>query len=180
MRGFLHMIFALLAGVTIGWLSAVAMIERYGVQVVAGQPLWQERRSIDDSFVAPYSLSYYVNQGQLPQPSTAQYFMRDVDDEGNGLRGNCYYLISAKLPEARYFTFSLERSDGSRVALGANQMIMEGNGNLNLAIAPYPVSGNRLLASGSGRQTLSFTIHEPVLAEGATTPELPSLKKVAC
>jgi hypothetical protein len=180
MRGFLNMIFALVAGVAIGWLSAVAMIERFGVQDVAGYPLWQEMRSIEDRFAAPYTLSYYVNQGQVPAPGTALSYLRDVDDEGNTLRGNCHYMINVKLTPARYFTFTLAQSDGTFASLGANQLVTEADGNLVLNLAPYPVSGNRLITAKSGAQTIYFTIHEPVLADGVTTPVLPSIQKVMC
>lgn len=180
MRGILLMIYAIFAGVTVGWLSAVAMIENYGTQIVANTLHWEERHSIVDSFAVPYSLSYFVNQGQLPPIGIARHFTRTLDDEGNGLLGNCYYVLNGKIPSARYFTLELSRGDGSRVALGASQMVSESDGSFSLALAPYPVAGNRLQSITSGGQSIALTIHEPNLPEGVATPELPKLTMVRC
>jgi hypothetical protein len=178
MRGFLHMLFAIFAGVATGWLSAVGLIENYGYDAVASSPQWRERRSATDHPAAPYAFGYFINQGQVPPPLTARHFVRTTDDAAGNLRAECIYELSGKLPPARRWSMAV--SDGENVVstLGAGEAVYEIDGSIRVFLAAQPIPGNRLTMKSSSVPLLSFTIHDPRDADAQLA--LPSLKRVRC
>ena len=95
------MLFAIVAGVAAGWISAVSMIGNYAFEAAAGQPQWKERRNATDHPAAPYAFGYFINQGQVPPPLTSRHFVRSTDDEGHQLRNECLYELSGMMPAPR-------------------------------------------------------------------------------
>ena len=178
MRGFLHMIFAIVAGVAAGWISAVSLIENYGFEAAAGQPQWKERRSAADHPAAPYAFGYFINQGQVPPPLTARHFVRGTDDEGSNLRPECLYEVSGTMPSARRWSMAGSGGEGSAATLGAGEAIYEPDGSLRVFLSAQPVPGNRLAIPAVSAPILSLTIHDP---QDAGKPlALPGVKRVRC
>lgn len=178
MRGFLHMLFAVFAGVATGWLSAVGLIENYGYDAVASSAQWRERRSAADHPAAPYAFGYFINQGQVPPPLTARHFVRTTDDAGSLLRPECVYEVSGKLPPARRWSMAVTDGDVIVSTLGAGEAVYEVDGSIRVFLAVQPVPGNRMAMKASGAPLLSFTIHDPRDADPQLA--LPSLKRVRC
>jgi hypothetical protein len=178
MRGFLHMIFAIVAGVAAGWISAVSLIENYGFEAAAGQLQWKERRSAADHPAAPYAFGYFINQGQVPPPLTSRHFVRSTDDDGSQLRGECLYDVSGTMPAARRWSMAVAGPDGSSATLGAGEAIYEPDGSLHVFLSAQPVPGNRLVLPARGAPFLSLTIHDPQDSDKPLM--LPGVKRVRC
>ncbi|NMD06933.1 MAG: hypothetical protein GYA66_03025 [Phyllobacteriaceae bacterium] len=178
MRGFLHMVFAIVAGVAAGWISAVSLIENYGFEVAAGQPQWRERRNAGDHPAAPYAFGYFINQGQVPPPLTSRHFVRNTDDDGAQFRGDCTYEVAGKMPPARRWSMAISTGDGTVATLGAGETVFEPDGSVKVELSSHPVPGNRMALPGNGIAILSLTIHDP--AESETPLSLPGVKRVRC
>lgn len=178
MRGFLHMIFAIVAGVAAGWISAVSLIENYGFEAAAGQPQWKERRSAADHPAAPYAFGYFINQGQVPPPLTSRHFVRASDDDGGSLRAECLYEISGTMPAARRWSMALAGADGSAATLGAGEAIYEPDGSVRVFLSAQPVPGNRMMMQPGSVPVLSLTIHDP--QDSGKPLALPGVKRVRC
>ena len=129
------MLFAIVAGVAAGWISAVSMIENYGFEAAAGQPQWKERRNATDHPAAPYAFGYFINQGQVPPPLTSRHFVRSTDDEGHQLRNECLYELSGMMPAARRWSMGVAGADGSAATLGAGEAIYEADGSVNIFLS---------------------------------------------
>jgi hypothetical protein len=180
MRGFLHMLFAIVAGVAVGWITAVSLIEHYGFEASVASPQWKERRNATEHPAAPYAFGYFINQGQVPPPLSARHYVRDTDSEGNALRGDCIYVLEGHIPKARRWSMAILTSDGVLSTLGAGEAVSEQDGTMRVWLAPYPVPGNRLVMPGSGAPRLTLTIHDPAPQQGAKVAPLPELRRERC
>lgn len=178
MRGLLHMIFAIVAGVAAGWISAVSLIENYGFEAAAGQPHWKERRSAADHPAAPYAFGYFINQGQVPPPLTARHFVRSTDDDGGQLRAECLYEISGTLPASRRWSMAIAGSEGAAATLGAGEVVYEADGSVRIFLSSQPVPGNRMRLPSGAAPVLSLTIHDP--QDSGRPLALPGIKRVRC
>jgi hypothetical protein len=178
MRGFLHMLFAVFAGVAAGWISAVGLIENYGYDAVVGNPQWRERRSAADHPAAPYAFGYFINQGQVPPPLNARHFVRNTDESGGVLRAECIYEVAGKLPQARRWSMTVTDGEFIVSTLGAGEAVYEVDGSVRVFLSAQPVPGNRLGLRGAGAPQLSFTLHDP--REANADFLLPSVKRVRC
>jgi len=172
------MLFAIIAGVAAGWLSAVSMIENYGFEALPGQEQWRERRNAADHPAAPYAFGYFINQGKVPPPLTSRHFTRTTDDDGNQLRSNCLYEVSGPMPAARRWSMAVTGQDGFGVTLGAGEAIYEPDGSVRVFLSPQPVPGNRLTLPPRGAPFVSLTIHDP--QDGTKVLPLPGVKLVRC
>ncbi len=178
MRGFLHILLAMIAGAAVGWISALGMIENFGLRSVLGNPQWQERRAAPGEPFSPYSTGYFVELGRVPPPASARFFVRTTDDDGSIIRGECTYVVSGAPVPARWWTIALGNDQGRFNAIGAADVILEANGELRLFLAPYPVSGSRILSPPGNALTLTYVVHEP--DDPDAIPVLPSVRKVGC
>jgi len=178
MRGFLHMLFAIIAGVAAGWISAVSMIENYGFEAAPGQAQWKERRNASDHPAAPYAFGYFINQGKVPPPLTSRHFVRSTDDDGNQIRTTCLYEVSGPMPAARRWSMAVTGADGVAATLGAGEAVYEPDGSLRVYLSSQPVPGNRLTLPPGGTPLVSLTIHDP---QDTSKPlPLPGIKLVRC
>lgn len=180
MRGFLHLIFAVAAGIAAGWISAVSLIENYGFEEIEGQPQWKERRNASDHPAAPYAFGYFINQGQVPPPLTSHHYVRSVDNDGNRLRNDCIYLLQGRIPPSRRWSLSVAGNDGSASTLSAGEAIYEADGSVKVYFAAFPVPGNRVVLPASGPAVVALTVHDPVKSPNNLPPILPGISKVRC
>lgn len=179
MRGFLHLIMAMIAGAAFGWISAIGMIENLGVTRVPDNPNWIERRAKPGEKLTPYTLSYFIDQGRVPPDSETRYFLRSQDDDGNVLRSDCVYVVEGVPLAARWWSMAIDNAQGQRDAISAGDVIREADGSLKLALAAYPVPGSRLLTAPGNQLTLSYVVHD-MTAEPGEAFALPSVSKVEC
>jgi len=154
------------------------MIENFGLMAVAGNPHWQERRAGPGEPFSPYSTGYFIEQGRVPPPASARFFVRTTDDDGSLIRGECVYVVGGVPLEARWWTMALGNAQGRFNAIGAADVILEGDGSLRLFIAPYPVPGSRILSPPGSTLTLTYVVHEPQDVDIPVV--LPTVKKVSC
>ncbi len=178
MRGFLHMLFAIVAGVATGWISAVGLIQNYGLESVAANPQWRERRSALDHPAAPYAFGYFVNQGQVPPPLTARHFVRTTDEDGSLFRPECVYLVSGRLPAARRWSIAVSANEQTVSTLGAGEIVYEPDGSVAVYVSAQPLPGNRLSFAANAAPVLSLTVHDPQVTDVPLV--LPGIKRVRC
>ena len=79
----------IVVGLALGLGSAMQSLDGWGMQRVTDNPGWKEwRLSINDR-LQPYALGHFLASGSVPTPISTHYFVRELDDDGNGLRGDC-------------------------------------------------------------------------------------------
>lgn len=180
MRGFLHLFMAVIAGGGVGWISAVSMIENYGLTAVPDQPFWSERRNTTGDAATPYALGYFINQGQVPPPSSSRHYIRSSDDGGNPLRNDCIYQLSGAIPKARHWTLSVAANNSTFASLSSSDVIFEPDGKITVVLSVQPEGGNWLTLPGRGTPSLSLTLHDVLSPPDDGTLKLPSIKRLGC
>ena len=145
----------LLAGVTLGWLSARFMMQNAagaGGTAVGG---WTDITLAGDGLRSTYESGYYLWQGKVPPPNHVRLFRRDKDDEGNNLRGDCAIQVEGTIPEARWWVVNTDGANQSG-SVSAGTAIREANGEVAITVSQSPVAGN-WLKPGGGRQLYTAT-----------------------
>jgi hypothetical protein len=170
----------LVAGAVIGLGSAVAALDRFGLNAVPNNPGWQEWRASGEDRLQPYALGHFLIAGQVPTPSSAHYYVRTVDDAGNSLRGDCVFKVEGPITPARWWSLSAGHADSDapdESVLSAGRAILEADGHLVATLAREPMPGNWLRPASSGTYSLIFVVSEPT--PGAA-PILPHVTKGEC
>jgi hypothetical protein len=106
----------------------------------------------------PYSRARLARTGELPLGSGEGLALVALTDSGGRqLQGDCIYRVLGQTPQARLWTLSVEAADGRPLApgdnvtaVGSDGLFRQGDGNLNVVVAPTPQAGI-WLASNSGR-----------------------------
>jgi hypothetical protein len=178
MRGFLHLLFAVFAGIATGWISAVSLIQNYGFEAVAANPQWKERLSASNHPAAPYAFGFFINEGRVPPPLTSRHFVRTTDEQASLIRNECTYLLAGKIPPSRHWSVAISTADATLASLGAGETVYEPDGSIKIYLAAQPVPGNRLVMPPSGSIGLSLTVHDPKASDGPL--QLPTLTRVGC
>jgi hypothetical protein len=165
-------------GLVIGLGSAMQALNGTGLQAVKSGNGWQAwRLSSNDRFL-PYSLGHFLNNGELPPPKSAFYYVRSTDDDGNALRGDCVFKVEGPALASRWWSLSagVERA----AVLSAGEAVLDSKSNLKVIISRHPQPGNWIVPSGNGRYTLTYILSEPTRATDTTVLQLPYVKKVGC
>jgi hypothetical protein len=166
----------LLAGLVFGVLSARYMMDRVTVSAQAGAGKWTEISLAGDTLSGTYLAGHFLRRGQVPPPNGVRYFVRDTDDEGNLLRGDCVVSLEGSVPASRWWFVSVD--DGStRKGLDAGQVVREGDGQINISVSISPVPGNWLVPPSTGRFELQLIL-QGVFGDPAL--KLPGVKRLWC
>ena len=132
----------LLAGLGFGLLSARYMMENMSMAVPVGSGKWTEIKPDSDDLNGLYLSGHFLRRGEVPPLKGSRFFVRQVDDEGNTLRGDCVVAIEGKTPDARWWFVSAD-ARGTRKALDAGEVVREASGNFTISISDNPVSSTR-------------------------------------
>ncbi len=171
----------LVLGVVVGYISAQQSLDRAGLKPVAGEPQWQQAvASPKDPYVI-YSIGHFIADGFLPPPTSAQVYVRKVDDDGNSLRNDCTYSLLGAAPQARWWALKIGSAAPNLAMLSARDAILSGTDQLEIGIAKHQTPGNWLAMPQAGAIELSLVMNEPyALAKNAKPLPLPALKKIEC
>lgn len=170
---------ALLIGLVLGIVSAINALGSAGLKPVAASPRWSEWRLGEKDNLLIYSLGHFLGNGQLPPPKSAQYFVRSVDEDGNGLRADCVYIVEGKVTSARWWTLSIAPSGvmAAHSELSAGEAVVNQDGDLKISISARPMPGNWIAPADSNALMLRYVINEAMLGEATV---LPTVTKRGC
>ena len=166
-------------GLALGLGSAIQSLDGWGMQPVADNPGWKEWRLSVNDRLQPYALGHFLASGSVPTPISTHYFARELDDDGNALRGDCNFVLEGPALQARWWSLSIQDASGAspHSILSAGKAVLDNNMQLRVTIALHPVPGNWLQPSDSGAFTLHYVVSEP---EKGEILNLPHIKKGSC
>lgn len=165
----------LVAGIVAGVTSAWHALDGSALQAVKNGNGWQEWRLGTKDAMLPYTLGHFLSDGQVPPSSSARYFVRSVDDQGNTLRGDCEFEVDGPASTSRWWTLSTGHDSGS--ALSAGKAVLDSKRRLKVVVSRFPVPGNWILPGTTGNYTLTYIVNEPAKAVAL---DLPHVKKIGC
>jgi hypothetical protein len=170
---------AIIAGLAVGLTSAQTMMQRAADEQEGSNGNWRNVHIDADSSSGFYAASSFLRKGQLPPPRGARFYTREIDDDGNGLRGGCVVSIEGRMPDVRWWSVKIEGTAGV-AALDAGDALREPDGTLILSISHAPSPGNWLKAPGDGSYVLNLVIFDAVQPTKTAAPPLPVVKRLWC
>ncbi len=172
-------IISILAGLVLGLVSAQTMMQRAADAQGGIVGNWHSVHIDADSSTGFYAASSFLRKGQLPPPRGARFYTRNLDDDGNALRGGCVVSIEGKMPEVRWWSLKMQTTSGT-ASLDAGEALRESDGSLLVSISRAPSSGNWLKAPSDGAYDLSLVIFDPIQPSKEAAPPLPVVKRLWC
>jgi hypothetical protein len=169
----------ILAGLAIGLSSAIYGLDGFGLKPVAGSAGWQEwRLSANDRF-EPYAVGHFLESGKVPTPSSARYYVRSSDDDGNSLRGDCVVSIEGPLIPARWWSITIDSSGNvsDSGVLSAGKVLLQADGHLIATVSREPMAGNWMEPATTGPYQIIYAVSEPTPLAAL---ELPRVKRSGC
>lgn len=176
MKRFVAPLVLLLTGLILGVLSAQYMMENASVAAPIANSKWKEIRVGGEDLKSSYLAGHFLRRGQVPPPKGTRFYVRNTDDEGNSLRGDCVVTLEGRMPASRWWFVSSASSSG-RKTLDAAQAIREGSGEVTISISVSPVAGNWLVPADGGNYDLQLVL---LGVDDDTPPVLPSVKRLWC
>lgn len=170
---------ALLIGLVVGIMSAINALGAMGLKPVADSPRWSQWRLDEKDSLLVYSLGHFLSQGQLPPQKSAQYFVRTLDEDGNGLRADCVYIVEGKVTPARWWTMTVAPPGVSapHSELTAGEAVTGQDGTIRASISANPKPGNWIAPADSSALSLRYVINEAVQGQDI---DLPTVTKSGC
>jgi hypothetical protein len=169
----------LLAGLSFGLLSARYMMENISVASPMAGGKWMEVKPDGDSLNSLYLSGHFLRRGEVPPIKGSRFFVRELDDEGNSLRGDCVVNFEGKMPDARWWFVSADVA-GIRTALDAGEAVREASGNYAISISDSPVPGNWLVPPTKGTYAITLVLLDAATPASGTAMTLPSVKRMWC
>ena len=166
-------------GLALGFGSALYSLDSWGMRPVSDYPGWKEWRLAQKDQMLPYAIGHFLAAGSVPTPNSTRYYVRSVDDDGNGLRGDCKFSIEGPAVVARWWSLSIQNTatQSEHSVLSAGRTVLDNNRELRATIALRPESGNWLQPPNTAAFTLVYIVSE---AEKDAFIVLPRVKKVSC
>lgn len=169
----------LVAGLSLGLLSARYLMENASVAAPAAGGRWLEVKPEGDDLNAIYLAGHFLRRGEVPPLKGSKFFVRQADDEGNSLRGDCVVTFEGKIPDARWWFVSAD-ANGIRTALDAGEAVREATGDYTISISDNPVPGNWLVPPTTGSYSLSLVLLDAVTPPSTEQLALPAVKRLWC
>lgn len=178
-------------GAGVGFASAqyaVAGRPLFGMTQIGSWTSWPRSGSRD---IDPYMRAYLVRGVHLPLGAgEGLELIADRDASGVGLDGRCRYLITGTTPTTRGWTLSVTDLDGrafrlplERGGFSDAEVVRDERGDLRIAAAATPESGNWLPLPSSGRFQFRLRLYDTPISSHANEmrPEiLPRINRVDC
>jgi len=171
----------LVAGAVAGYVAGVQSLGRAG-QYTVDKTSWKREITDPKDPWLVYALGHFRSQGLLPPGRETAYYVRDTDDDGQGLRTSCSYLLSGQEPAARWWSVNAmsEAAPGDRISLAAGDAILTGQKELKVAISKRMQPGNLLLVPDFGVMRVTLVMNAPYPPDKNGPAPLPGLKKASC
>jgi hypothetical protein len=179
MKRLLLPITLLTVGLCLGLLSARYLMDTAQVSVAITGSAWREIQVGGDALSDTYATAHFLRRGEVPPPRATRIFVRDSDEDGNSLRGDCVVQIEGNVPAARWW-FVAADNDSQRRTLDAAQTVRDTAGSFSMSIATTPVPGNWLVPPSSGGYVLQLVLIGTDDTPGTTALPLPTVKRLWC
>lgn len=129
---------------------------------------WSARPKAGTSEIDPYARAEYERSGALPLGlGDGVAFTAKTDDGGRVLDGRCEVIVAGMTPVARFFTLTLYNAEGQLVAnalarhgFTSQEIIRNGAGAFQVAVAPRARPGNWLPTGGIERYVLVLRLYD--------------------
>lgn len=189
MASLIKIVVAALAGVLLGLVVTIRVLDQGGGTVIAGP--WHGAPRDGSMDVDPYTLAATERSGLLPLGSAEGLtFVARTDGEGAPLSPACDYAVRGPMPQARYWTLSLLTPDGFLVADAAERygftsaevLRTEGDG-VTITVAPDARSGDWLPTGRAKAYVLMLRLYDTGLSTVGTVfdaASMPKIAKLAC
>jgi hypothetical protein len=169
----------LIVGLGLGLLSAQYIMEKVSVAAPIANSRWTEILINNRDLKSTYLAGHFLRRGQLPPLKGSRYFVRNVDDDGNSLRGDCLVTLEGNFPSARWWFVSAS-SGSTRTSFDASQAIREANGETILSLSVAPAPGNWLVPPSGGAYELQLVLLGVTNDANSPPPVLPRIKRLWC
>ena len=114
MRRYTGGLFYLIGGALAGTLSAYAMVEHTGIQMLGTNSPWQSRIAALEGATGIYVASSYLLAGRLPlAPGQLVEASAEADNDGEMLTASCTYEITSTGPLPRWWSVAVLNPGGS-------------------------------------------------------------------
>jgi hypothetical protein len=178
-------LFLLLCGLVGGWASALYFIDDLGSEAASPNGNWRMWMLGSGTSSNPYAVAHFLLAGQVPPAqSLFRIYTNARDDEGNRLRSECIYTVSAESLPARWWSLSIEPSDipdkTSTPVITSDQVVRGLDGSMIIAVARHPVPGNWVRPGHDGNIEIQLLVSNDVGSQVAPTVKLPAIQRVGC
>ena len=140
---------------------------------------WMEVKHDGDDLNSLYLSGHFLRRGEVPPLKGSRFFVRQLDDEGNSLRGDCVVSVEGRMPDARWWFVSADAKN-IRAALDAGEAVREASGNYTISISNNPVPGNWLVPPTTGAYSISLVLLDAATDANSAAISLPAVKRLWC
>lgn len=138
---------------------------------------WQTWPAAGTPSADPYTRGHFIASGRLPLSRfEALELEARHDAAGQPLSSDCTYRIAGTLPPVRRWSLSSYNVDeaqnthaSSNSTLNSLQVQSKPDGQVELTLSVFPVTGNWLHPNGEGNQTLLLRLFNPTYSAGRDT-----------
>jgi hypothetical protein len=178
-------IFLLLCGLVSGWASALYFIDDLGSAVASPNGHWRMWNLGAGTSSNPYAVAHFLLAGQVPPAqSLFRIYTSSRDDDGNRLRSECVYMVSASSLPARWWSLSVEPSDipdnASTPVITSDEIARGLDGSMIIAVARHPIPGNWVRPGHDGNIELQMLVSNDGGSQEASSVVLPAVQRVGC
>lgn len=190
MRGLFRIFAFLTIGIGLGYCTADYSMEQGLTHVSVRNGAWTIWPAAGSPDADPYTRAHFAATGHLPLTIfEAATFRAETDDEGEPLDQECEYRVEGTSFQTRWWSLTAYRSNRSpienaaqRHSFNSRNLVYDGHGEFNIALAQRARSGNWLPLSTSGSFYLSLRLYnpEPELRNNLEQLILPKIVRVGC
>lgn len=178
-------------GVLLGIFVTLAVVEHgkgFGAVEAGPWTAWPRSPSAD---IDPYSRAILAYSGQTPlSESDAVTFVARTDSSGEEFDPACDYVLTGKIPSARYWTLALVSPAGApianpadRQAFSSSELLRTSGGKFEIIISRHARPGNWLPLGDASKFILVLRLYDSGLSASPSTLEaadMPRLVRGRC
>ena len=189
MVGLIKSVVAVLAGVLLGLVVTIRVLDRGSGSVVAGP--WHGAPRDGTMDVDPYTLAATDRSGLLPLGAAEGLtFVAQTDREGAPLTSACDYAVGGSMPPTRYWTLTLLTPQGFPVANAAErygftsaEVLRTESDRVTIIVGPNARSGDWLPTGRAKTYALMLRLYDTGLSTVGTVfdaASMPNIAKLGC
>ncbi len=178
------------AGVGLG--SAWLVIDRQIAFEAVQSGSWTAWPYASEAGSDPYVRAGMVTSGFVPlNIAEGLAFTARLDSAGRPIRADCTYVVSGRMPAARWWTlaayrdedFTLMDNPAQRYGFDSTEALRRQDGTLEVIVSPLVQAGNWLPSDGAaGELRYMLRLYDTPLSIGGTVgdAELPTIERRGC